>query len=265
MKPFVIFSDLDGTLLDHHTYSPAAAREALALVRKKRVPLVFCTSKTKSESLWWQKKLRTEAPFIVENGGAILIPVRFFSGVIKGAKKQGSHWVITLGTPYARLVKAVQGLKKRFPIVAFSDLSPEAFAEETGLNVADAKRALDREYDEGFRLTGPASKRAMEKELKQQGLSLTAGGRYHHVMGDNDKGRAVLRLLEVFGQKGWDVTSMAFGDSPNDFSMLDAVDRPFLVMRPDRRYSSTAYMRAGAVGPVGWNRAVCKELEGCKR
>ncbi|MCH6574886.1 MAG: HAD hydrolase family protein, partial [Bacteroidetes bacterium] len=40
MPKVVIFSDLDGTLLDHDTYSFQAASEAIELIKSKNIPLV---------------------------------------------------------------------------------------------------------------------------------------------------------------------------------------------------------------------------------
>lgn len=47
--PMVVFSDLDGALLDHETYEFDAARPALDRLRRDGVPLVLCTSKTRAE------------------------------------------------------------------------------------------------------------------------------------------------------------------------------------------------------------------------
>jgi len=49
MKKPVFFSDLDGTLLDARTYSFDAALPALGILRARRVPLVVCSSKTRTE------------------------------------------------------------------------------------------------------------------------------------------------------------------------------------------------------------------------
>ncbi|MCG7852909.1 MAG: HAD hydrolase family protein, partial [Methanosarcinaceae archaeon] len=46
---YVVFTDLDGTLIDHDTYSYKAARPALAALKKQGIPLIFCTSKTRAE------------------------------------------------------------------------------------------------------------------------------------------------------------------------------------------------------------------------
>ena len=48
-KPeLIIFTDLDGTLLDFR-YSYKEAVPALNLIRKKNIPLIICSSKTRAE------------------------------------------------------------------------------------------------------------------------------------------------------------------------------------------------------------------------
>jgi len=45
----VVFTDLDGTLLDEETYSWEAAEPALAMLRERGIPWVMVTSKTRAE------------------------------------------------------------------------------------------------------------------------------------------------------------------------------------------------------------------------
>ena len=48
MSSAVIYTDLDGTLLDHHTYSFDAARSTIAALSERGIPVIPCTSKTRS-------------------------------------------------------------------------------------------------------------------------------------------------------------------------------------------------------------------------
>ena len=64
----IIFTDLDGTLLDHTTYSFDAAIPMLDYIKVNKIPLIIVTSKTKDEVLRIQKLLDMKGPFIVENG-----------------------------------------------------------------------------------------------------------------------------------------------------------------------------------------------------
>ena len=70
----IVFSDLDGTLLEHDTYGFEAARPALDLLWGKNIPLILCSSKTRTEMEGYQKRLGIAGPFIVENGAGVYIP-----------------------------------------------------------------------------------------------------------------------------------------------------------------------------------------------
>ena len=45
----IIFTDLDGTFLNHDNYSFQESQEALEKIEQQRIPLIFTTSKTKIE------------------------------------------------------------------------------------------------------------------------------------------------------------------------------------------------------------------------
>ena len=73
-------------------------------------------------------------------------------------------------------------------------------AEECGLPVLDAQLAKLREFDEPFRLldADPAARSRFLKALHRRGLKAVSGGRFDHVTGDTDKGRAVAELRTLF-------------------------------------------------------------------
>ena len=73
----LIFTDLDGTFLNHHNYSFDESKQALEKVEHKKIPLIFTTSKTRVEVEVLQKKVAIKEPFIVENGAAIFIPKNY--------------------------------------------------------------------------------------------------------------------------------------------------------------------------------------------
>ena len=70
----LVFTDLDGTLLDHHTYSWKEALPALERCRKKSVPVVLVSSKTRAEMAVLHQELKLSAPFVSENGGGVFFP-----------------------------------------------------------------------------------------------------------------------------------------------------------------------------------------------
>jgi mannosyl-3-phosphoglycerate phosphatase len=257
----IIFTDLDGTLLDHNNYSFEKARESLKLLQEKNIPLIICTSKTRAEIEFYRKLLDNSHPFISENGGAIFIPKDYFNFNFKYNKKIKNYCVIELGIPYKILRKAIKEIKKEnFEIKGFGDMTVEEIAKETGLSIEQAKRAKKREYDEAFTLIrGNESK--LFQFIKSKGLNCTKGGRYYHLMGNSDKGKAVSVVTVLFKRKYGNIITIGLGDSENDFKMLDKVDRAYLVMKPDKSYAIDKYIKAEGIGPLGWNLAVKKEVE----
>ncbi len=59
---FIVFSELDGTLLDAKTYRFDAARPTLELLRTRGIPLVLCSSKTRREMKSAANALATAIP-----------------------------------------------------------------------------------------------------------------------------------------------------------------------------------------------------------
>jgi predicted mannosyl-3-phosphoglycerate phosphatase (HAD superfamily) len=49
MTNFLVFTDLDGTLLDHHSYSCEEAMPAVRALAEAGFPLIFNSSKTAAE------------------------------------------------------------------------------------------------------------------------------------------------------------------------------------------------------------------------
>jgi mannosyl-3-phosphoglycerate phosphatase len=263
---FVVFTDLDGTLLDHHSYSFEPALPALRLLKKHAVPVVLCTSKTRAETAELRGRLGLDHPFITENGGGIFIPPGYPLPRHHAETEKDGFRVITLGVPIAQILAAFARLKESFRVRGFSDMDARTLARETGLNEDQAALALRRDFSEPFEF--PDDKKRLD-DLKQEvaklGLGLTRGGRFFHLVGpDADKGAAVGILSGMYRRANRKITTVALGDSLNDLPMLRAVDIPFLVQKsghiydPKVRFASARL--AEGVGPEGWNRAILSLL-----
>lgn len=269
---WVFFTDLDGTLLDHETYGWERAKPAIAVLRDRRFPLVMVSSKSRAELQFIGRELRVKDPFIAENGGVIYFPSDYFPFAVPGAKPATSGWrKVELGVAYGRLVKelALCAHRARVQVRGYAQMSVREVSETTGLSLSEARRAKAREYDEPFLiLKGDARAWSrLQTQIRLRGLRMTRGGRFFHILGPSDKGLAVRRVAHWFRHKSVrKVSTAGFGDSPNDISMLRAVDVPILVARPGGRYDAETLAavrglrRAGGVGPAGWNKAVSKLL-----
>ena len=266
MAQLIVFTDLDGTLLDAKTYSWRAAQPALDELRRRRVPVVFCTSKTRAEILPLREELGLQDPFVAENGGAIYVPRSYFPFPLPAARKEADTEVLELGVPYAKLVQALEEAAQTsgVQVRGFSRLSDKEVGKLCGLPLAEARRARQREFDEPFLLEKgtPKQKEKFFNWLQQRGLRWREGGRFLHLMGDNDKGVAVRRLVEFYTKKySGRLRTVALGDSPNDLDFLAVVDMAVLIARPDGSHDPEARaklrgVRLAAAGPAGWCAAV---------
>lgn len=266
-KNLLVFSDLDGTLLDHQTYSFEPALPALELLQKENIPLVICTSKTRAEIEKVRRQLRNKHPFISENGGAIFIPQNYFSFTFSFDKQSHEYLVIELGTSYSLLRDIFQQIRSSLSanIKGFGDLSPEEIAQLCDFSLSEAELARDREYDEPFILEDESLLQAIEDQARRSGLQIVRGGRFYHLLGKNDKGGAVKELKSLFEKKSSQVKTIALGDSRNDLAMLEAVDFPVLIPKKDGSYDLSINLSnlflASSSGPHGWNEAMMKILD----
>ncbi len=259
---YIIFSDLDGTLLSHDGYSWEDAIPALEALRKRDIPLILCSSKTKSEIVLYRQRLGNGHPFISENGGGIFIPIGYRGFRLCYDVIQDGYWVISLGMDYPGLVKALGEIRERtgLKIRGFCDMRDEEVAMLTGLGLEEAGLARKRQYDEPFLVEGEAD--GLREAVEAMGLECTKGGRFFHLMGNVDKGAATRRLAEIYRENspGVDVITVGVGDSLNDLPMLEAVDTAILVKRPDGEYDQRVVVegliRTEAIGPKGWNDAL---------
>ena len=242
MNRLTIFTDLDGTLLDPRTARWEAAEPALRRLRGLGVPLVLCTSKTRAEVLPLREELGLRHPFVVENGGAIYIPRNYFPFALPTARVEAGFQVLELGQRYQTLVRALDEAAKTSGVTVrgFSHMSDKEVAQLCGLNLTAARRARQREFDEPFRLEKATSQQQERfwRWLQQRGLRWRESGPFFHLMGDNDRGRAVSRLAELFRQQYGQVRTVGLGDSSHDLDFLAVVDLPVLVAQPDGRHDS---------------------------
>ena len=94
----------------------------------------------------------------------------------------------------------------------------------------EAELAKKREYDEPFLIEGGEKEVEMVKEkIKEKGLNYVWGGRFHHILGKNDKGKAVEILKELYENEFFSISTVGIGDSLNDLPMLLAVDHPIFL------------------------------------
>jgi len=269
MKRPLIFTDLDGTLLDHGTYSCQPAYPALKLIREKNIPLIFCSSKTRKEIEHYRRLLDNHDPFVTENGGGIFIPEGYFDLSTLPPNlvtiKEPGYTVIRLGAPYALLRRAVRELRAEgFAITGFGDMTAAEVVGLTGLDAEQATMAKERDFDEPFTFSGGAADvEKLCENIRRKGFCSTKGV-FFHILGKSDKGKAVDILSTLFRQRWGKITVVALGDSPNDLSMLRHADYPVAIRKPDGGHDPNLDLphsiKTDGIGPAGWNEVVLQLL-----
>lgn len=262
----LIFTDLDGTLLDHHTYSFAGAADTLQRLHHLSIPLVLTSSKTRMELLGLQKQLGLSEAFISENGGGIFIPQDHALHDPDFFEEMDGCRGVVFGRPYDYIRQIFARFREPYKLKGFGDMSVEEIMDLTDLNREDAELAVQRDFSEPFLFLEQPRPRELQKDLAGFGLTLTRGGRFYHLMGEGqDKGRAVTeakRLFAAVSQKK--MTTVGLGDAPNDFTMLKAVDIPVLIPRPDGSFEHmelAGLRKAPFPGSRGWGVIVAEILD----
>jgi mannosyl-3-phosphoglycerate phosphatase len=262
MAPKIIFTDLDGTLVDYESHSYAAALPALRRIGECSVPLVFCSSKTRAEVEEWRASIGNAHPFIVENGAAIFIPAGYFPG--QGIER-GGYRVIELGEPRAALTEVLRSASvlTGTRILTFHDLSAEEVGRRYGIPLRLAILAVQREYDEPFEILDRDRTPDLLAAIERQGRRWTRSDRFFHITGRNSKAGAVQALNRLYQNHVGPITTYGFGDAMNDVEFLNTVDFPILVRSLHAAELQAAVPRAvltNLPGPEGWNEKVIEIL-----
>jgi len=225
----VLFADLDGALLDEK-YSYQTVKPVIDQLLILNTAIVFCSSKTRAEIEFYRRQMGINDPFISENGSAIFIPKGYFKFGYSFTWSSHKYNVIELGAAYSavrgELGKAKE--KSAAKIIGFGDMTEKEIAKDSGLPLELAKLAKRREYDEPFRIVEGNEKEVLELITKES-YRYTKGGRYFHMLGNTDKGRAVTLLKGLYAKSFHELITYGIGDSSNDLPMLEMVDIPIFV------------------------------------
>ena len=258
---WVIFTDLDGTLLDEKTYR--ASTEALEICKNSGFAVVFVSSKTMAEIEKLRMELDNRDPFVSENGGGVFLPVASWKKP-EGAIRSGHYWLMRLGTDRRILLSRLREAARAagVEVKGFSDMDEHEIASLTGLPPEDVRLAQRRQFDEPFIIINenPEAIQRIRQEIEKTGLKYARGGRFHHITGTSDKGHAVSFLRKLYTSKDPSLRFAAIGDTSQDTPMLKAADMAFLVRRPngepDPEAVQDGIIVTKGIGPEGFKEVV---------
>jgi mannosyl-3-phosphoglycerate phosphatase family protein len=271
----LVFTDLDGSLLDHYSYSHSAATTALKKLDELHIPLIANTSKTRVELEKFRRSINNHHPFICENGAAVNIPKYYFNKPPAGCHNQGDYWQRSFVEPRVTWQEKIAAIEKPFHGMfrTFQQMSIAEVMVATGLEETDAQLAMQREFGEPVQWLDKSSLGGDRQSqfiaaLVAGGAQVLKGGRFIHVSGACDKGRSLTWLAQYYSDvrhPGAAVKTVALGDSNNDTAMLEAADYAVIVKSPCHDFplinKQDNIIYTEKTGPAGWAEAIEHILE----
>lgn len=254
----LIFSDLDGSLLDSTGHLPDCNKAMLLRLESLSIPVVFASSKTRREILYLQRQLGIEQAFIPENGGGIYVPSSHPLAQQLELMPWGEGYGLHFGVSYSYVRAVFMHLSSEYDISGMADMSKDCIMTLTGLDQQSVDLALQREFSEPFIFLGRQRLGELSEAVSRYGLAITCGGRFCHMMSAmQDKGQAVGKAIQLFrlAHQRRPFT-VALGDAENDFSMLQAVDQAVLLRKEDGSivaFDCPELLRAQRPGSEGWS------------
>ena len=251
----LVFSDLDGTLLDHHSYAFDAALPALERLRRLSIPLILASSKTAAEIVPLRAALGFDhCEAIIENG----------AGLLEAGQTEVSADEATRSYVLDALAQIPGTLRSGFS--GFADWSLQQTVARTGLDAGSAAAARRRDFTEpGLWQGDPLDLDDFIRALGEQGVVVTRGGRFLTLSFSANKvdQMRALQARYTVGQVA-PLLTVALGDAPNDYAMLSSADRGILIPNPaidNEPAVPRGLIYAPAPGPEGWCLALMALLD----
>ena len=267
---FLIFTDLDATLLNHD-YTWDEARPALDLIAEQQIPLILNSSKTLAEMYSITQQLGLTTPIIAENGGQVAIPtsaaISASSVLLENAVPHPRlpYLVSTKSPSRVDILSFVHALRdeKGYQFTGFADMNTDTISKHTGLDSASAELSADRFVTEP--ILWEDSEGNFEKfliDVKSINVRAIRGGRFIHLMGPADKADGMDRVTAFYQNQYPDRSyqRIALGDSPNDEEMLNAADIAIVIPYGEEGHriksSAPKTILAEHSASAGWNESI---------
>lgn len=261
----IVFTDLDGTLLNGETYAYQAALPILAKLADLGIPVVPVTSKTRQEVAQLRQDVGLRDPFVVENGSAVYIPTDQTRFALPPGEDVEGYRVLQLGCNYVTARAGLKAIAQDLgrPLKGFGDWSVDQIVQLTGLSTSEAKQAKAREFTEPFMTPKNVPADRLREAVEAMGFRVVIGDRFSHLIGaEAGKGNTVHQLVQLYQARhpeAQTITTIGLGNSPNDLDMLENVDRPIVLPSahgPHPQLADRGWTIAPAPAPEGWAVAV---------
>ena len=225
LSNILLFTDLDGTLLNKKTFEFKAALNLIKNCISKGINIIPNSSKTDLELDEICENLEIPKVYISENGS-------FIYGLNYLSKKLNEK--VYLSRDKAVIFKNFSDninvkLQKKCLILENETLQNQI--EVLGLPQNKISKAMNRKFSLPFIFLGNKDEEIeLKKNVKKNGLNIQFGGRVLSLGDKVSKGDAMMRFISLLSNETKkNYVSICVGDNENDFDMLDKCDYPCLV------------------------------------
>ncbi len=225
----IVVTDLDGTLLNRHTYKFTGALDAIEKLNQHQIPIILNSSKTIAETQDIREQLRNQEPFVCENGG-MFCTVKNLVNELDAEQELDIRFLGTLRKDFLDDLAAIkQELNLNYQ--GFSESTVEEVVAWTGLDPLSARKAMARELTEP--LLWKDDEKALDllrSYLKELNLQCVQGEKFNFVAGDFNKASCFSDLRNYYSQL-WqeDVEIVALGSSQPNLPMLEKADISIII------------------------------------
>ena len=250
-KQIIIFTDLDGSLLDKDTFKFDQIEGYFKKLVSIGIKIIPNSSKTEAELLDFNKQHNLNLSFIAENGSSIhglnLIHKRLPSKVLISKSIDQIYNIFEKNIP--------SELKKKITFI----LKLQKKNQEKIFGLSSNKLILvkKRKHSIPIKFNGTETeKNRFTKIMNDVGLTLQTGGRIMNICDNTNKSKAMLKTLELIKEKiHEEIITIGVGDNQNDIEMLKKSDYPCLVKNDNFRSSLINIdnlIKSSKPSPMGW-------------
>ena len=259
----IIFTDLDGTLLDRDTFKFDKILSYLKDLILKDICIIPNSSKTRQEIEVFNKELDENLSFVVENGAAI-----YNLNLINSSFPEK----ISLSRENDEILKIFESkISNKFKTKCkfIKKLSLDKQMKVLGLPKEKIKDSLKREYSAPLLFEGSKSDKIdLFKSVNDVGLSLQEGGRVINLCDKVSKSQAMKNVVKVFKKVTKEkIFTIGVGDNYNDLDMIKNSDIPCLVFNDKftlEKININNCLVSKKPAPEGWEEVVKLALEKIK-
>ena len=224
-KQIIIFTDLDGSLLDKNTFEFDEIEDYFRELISLGIKIIPNSSKTEAELSDFNNRYNLNLSFIAENGSSI-------HGLNLMHKNLPEKIILSRSADEIYNVynqKITPELKAKITFILRLKLKERK--EIFGLPLDKMRLAVKRDHSIPIQFNGTEiEKNEFIKIMNDSGLTIQTGGRIMNICDNVNKSKAMSKTMELINKEiDNEIITIGVGDNQNDIDMLKHSDYPCLV------------------------------------